>query len=178
MTTATETAAPRSSEGSTKRRPSRRNDGEGRTVRWIVIAILSGVVASLVFAALLAGFLVFGDDADTRDSGAVTAEGPAEVVSNADRLVDFAAAWDRGDWDALSALASPAAVATAQEWYEPGGNASDGVAYAVDSCADATTCQIVYAPPAGFGLIFDLTLGTNEVGALVVTDLTFGGDTG
>ncbi|MDW3221144.1 MAG: hypothetical protein R8F63_21265 [Acidimicrobiales bacterium] len=178
MNTALETATPPSSEQSSNRGASRGNGGEGQTLRWLLTAILVGVIASALFAAILAAFLVAGDDAGTLDPGVVSAEGPAETMSSADRLVAFGAAWDHGDWDALSALASPAAVATAQEWFEAGGNASDGLAFVADSCADSASCQIVYAPPAGFGLLFDLTLGTNAEGALVVTELTFGGDTG
>ena len=99
-------------------------------------------------------------------------------------LLAFAGAWDTADWDAMSKIASAEAVAVATEWYEEGGFVNltaDNLDLTLETCfeptAGETRCEFVYAPPEGFGLIFDAGIAAGTDG-LIVTELVFGGDAG
>ena len=105
-----------------------------------------------------------------------------DEIDPTELLVEFATAWDAADWDSLGSLATSNVVEVAMEWYEDGGNATEGLSNALENgCLDVfdtgLTCQFVYAPPEGRGLIFNVTYANSDTG-LVVTDLLFGGDAG
>ncbi len=112
------------------------------------------------------------DSEESETSTAVAAD-PSSLLS------EFAAAWDAGDWEAMSALASPGVIEVAKEWRQEGGNASEGLSAVSDECikAGGTGCEFLYAPPEGSGLIFQLDYSDVD-GVLAVTNLVFGGDAG
>ena len=119
-------------------------------------------------------------------SQAATVSTPVEttepgVLTSPELLREFARTWDDADWDGMASIASRDVIDVAKEWHAEGGDAQTGVNYVVDTCAaDGATsgqCEFVYAPPDGFGLLFDVSYGSTDAG-LIVTDLTFGGDVG
>ncbi len=121
------------------------------------------------------------DSVTTSSTEPPVSPAPGEVDPTA-LLVDFATAWDAADWDSLGSLATSNVVDVAMEWYDDGGNASDGLSLALENgCLDefdtGSTCQFVYAMDDSTGLIFDVTYASSDTG-LVVTDLMFGGDAG
>ena len=99
-------------------------------------------------------------------------------------LLAFGSAWDSADWDRMRTMADEDVVSVATEWYEAGGTAgitSETIDAILEGCgtpADgATTCQLLYLPTEGYGLIFQATYTT--VGDTVtLTELTFAGDAG
>ncbi len=98
-------------------------------------------------------------------------------------LIEFGRTWDAGDWEAMSAVASDSAVATAQEWRDEGGSASideDRVKFIIESCSEVgadLNCQLVYGPAEGFGLIFSVEISQSD-GLPRIETLTFQGDAG
>ena len=150
----------------------------------VALGLLAGACGSSATSA--------GPSAETTDSvDSVTTSSTKPPVSEAsivdetdptELFVDFARAWDAGDWESVGSLATPNVVEVAMEWYEKGGNATESLSLALENgCLDVfdtgLTCQFVYAPPTGSGLIFNVTYGTSDTG-LIVTDLVFGGDAG
>lgn len=111
---------------------------------------------------------------------------PVGAATPEDLLTAFGQAWDDADWEAMRTIATEPVVATAMESFSEGGSANfddeDTLSSVLENCTesqsgDGRQCEFVYAPPEGFGLIFDLTYTPTATG-LVVTDLVFGGDAG
>lgn len=99
-------------------------------------------------------------------------------------LLAFADAWNSADWTRMETMAADNVIAVAKEWYDEAGGAeitTDNIDFIVENCtsqADGnTSCQFLYAPESGFGLIFDAIYATTEDGVMMV-DLVFGGDAG
>lgn len=158
-----------------------------RSVVGVSLAVALGLLAGACgSSATSAGPSATTDSVDSVTTSStqppVTQAPIVDEVDPTELFVDFAMAWDASDWESVGYLATPNVVKVAMEWYEQGGNATENLALALENgCLDVfdtgMTCQFVYAPPAGRGLIFNVTYGTSDAG-LIVTDLVFGGDAG
>lgn len=155
------------------------------------------LVAGLVAIGLVAivGAIVAGSAGPRPSSGPSPADGLAEATGPAVDIVPapvdpspvleaFGEAWTDGDWDRMATLADDDVVEVAREWHTVGGEAlleADRLDALHDSCQDlgreGTSCQMLYAPPGGFGLIFAITYAPVGDGIAVV-DLVFEGDAG
>lgn len=156
-------------------------------------------VVAFVVMIVAAVFVASGDDSTKGNAGVVTdevmveepatpvVEEPAPVVDTtattiedpADLLVTFAAAWTAGDFEAMQAYASQDAIGVAELWHD-GGEAlisTDNVQNVLDGCSADGSCEFLYAPTEGFGLIFNVTYADSANG-LTITGLEFAGDAG
>ena len=84
----------------------------------------------------------------------------------------------------MSSFANSNVVEVAKEWRSEEGFVnitSENVDVILETCsapgAGVTMCEFTYAPPEGFGLIFNSTYESTDAG-LRITDLQFAGDAG
>lgn len=174
--------------------PSPKQSGR-RIALWGILSLIAVAIVGVVALALGGLFLARGSAVSVSEPAGVmneaavpettiakgTVQAPAIVTfeNQSDLLLAFGGAWTAGDFESMSAYANDAVIATAQEWHDGGSAAitSDNVDDIVAGCTDAGSCQFLYAPPDGFGLIFDATITETDTG-LMISDLQFGGDAG
>ena len=135
------------------------------------------------------------DPADTTEALATapTAAPPDAAVGQAvvapplqpgELLVDFATAWQSGDWSGMGTLASADVVTIAQQWYSDGGSidiTTAEVGAALDRCYPIgdgqVSCPMVYTPTGGSPMVFNAVYSMQGNGT-IMTDLIFGGAAG
>lgn len=110
------------------------------------------------------------------------AEGP--FLEPAELFLAFGEAWTAGDWDRMGTMATDEVVDVARDWQADGGSAllsADNIDLVLEGCfspaTGRTSCEILFAPTSGFGLIFEATYATAGDG-LIMVDLVFAGDAG
>ncbi len=176
---------------------------ENTTIRRAIRVVLAAMGFVLLSAVLAVAALVFGgssdDGVETRAAEQTTApvsaapvERPAVDSTSASATIDdpaalllaFGEAWRTANWAQMQTLATPGVVATAQEWFSEDGYPSittDNMQAVLDTCmavgSGGVQCQFIYAPPEGYGLIFDATY-TEGAAGLMLSQLSFGGDAG
>ena len=96
-------------------------------------------------------------------------------------LTSFGDYWTAADWDGMGTISNDDVVATATEWYDAGGHLVVNADFIPEQCTTAasgtSTCELIYAPTDGFGLIFNFTLQPGDSG-MTISDMSFGGDAG
>ena len=109
--------------------------------------------------------------ADAESAGLGSSDAPAMM------LVQFAQAWEDGNWKAMASIAEGTVVSTATEWYTKGGETSADVDDLVDDCRvqvededDAWVCEFRYGSPDSAATAFTLTFGRTDQG-IRITDL-------
>ncbi len=108
----------------------------------------------------------------------------AGITDPSELLLTLAQTWDDADWEKMGSFANSNVVEVAKEWRDANGFVNitpENIDVILETCfvpgAGVTMCEFVYAPPEGFGLIFNSTYESTDAG-LRITDLQFGGDTG
>lgn len=125
--------------------------------------------------------------ATTTGAAATSVPATAATASNEDAaalLIGFGKAWETADWGQMETMASGQVVDVAKEWYQEGGSieiTQDNLNLILDGCWEsapgATSCDVLYAPSDGHGLIFSVVY-VDTADGLRVDDLVFGGDAG
>lgn len=129
-------------------------------------------------------------DASTTQPSTTQPPSTTDTAADADTdgskafLTEFADTWSAGDWTRLQSVASPEAVAVAQEHHQVDGRVLLDTASLDDllnSCTavetNSTMCEILYGAGDGPALVFQITL-TTTADSFIVSDLTFTGDAG
>lgn len=167
----------------------------------LVAGLVTGLITLVVALAVAVLLLGTGDGGTTitttesatavaTDAGADTSAGAeaAAPEAAADPVFDpaftlaaFATLWDNADWAAMEAMSNADVVATAQEWRQEGGYLVVDRDLVPQQCTMSAigeaNCELIYAPPEGFGLIFLLTVQSTADGGSI-TQLTMAGDAG